>query len=54
MLGFGASRRGINLHPANGIFLHYFLLHLLLSHLLAGFSLAPTNAASQVSYRQAL
>ena len=50
VLGFGASRRGIHLHPANGVFLRYFLLHLLFSHLLAGFSLAPTNRIA-VSYR---
>ena len=43
VLKFCASRRGINLHPANGVFLHYFLLRLLVSHRLARFRLAPTN-----------
>ena len=52
MLEFGASRRGIHLHPANGVFLHYFLLRLLFSHLLAAFSLAPTNRRiANLSYR---
>ncbi len=43
MLRFGASRRRINLHPANGVFLHYFLLRLLVSHRLAAFNSTPTN-----------